>query len=46
MSQFMLETEEDMLGYLDAEYGHGIDAVYTRNGTSSNIVIILNNEYV
>ena len=25
MSQFMLETEEDMLGYLDAEYGHGIE---------------------
>jgi hypothetical protein len=45
MSQFMLETEEDRLAYLDAKYGHGIDAVYTRNGTSSNIVIILNNEY-
>jgi len=46
MSQFMLETEEDMLGYLDTEYGHGIDAVYTRNGTSSDIKIILDNEYV
>ena len=46
MSQFMLETEEDMLGYLDAKYGHGIDTVYIRNGTSSNIVIILDNEYV
>ena len=46
MSQFMLETEEDMLGYLDSDYGHGITAVYTRSGVSTTIKIILNNEYV
>ena len=46
MSQFMLETEEDMLGYLDSDFGHGITAVYTRSGVSTTIKIILNNEYV
>ena len=46
MSQFMLETEEDMLGYLDSDFGHGITAVYTISGVSTTIKIILNNEYV
>lgn len=45
MSQYMLETEEDMLAYLDTSYGHGLDAVYIRGGVSTNIKIILNNEY-
>mgnify|MGYP003133946063 CR=1 FL=1 len=46
MSQYRMETEEDMLAYLDINYGHGVSAVYTNNGTSSTINIILNNEYV
>ena len=46
MSQFRLETEEDMLGYLDINFGHGVSAVYTNSGTSSTINVILNNEYV
>ena len=46
MSQFRLETELDMAGYLDINYGHGVSAVYTNSGTSSTINIILNNEYV
>jgi len=32
MSQFRLETEEDMLGYLDINFGHGVSAVYTNSG--------------
>ena len=46
MSQFRLETELDMAGYLDINYGHGVSAVYTNSGTSTTINIILNNEYV
>ena len=46
MSQFRLETELDMAGYLDINYGHGVSAVYTNNGTSTTINVILNNEYV
>ena len=46
MSQFRLETEEDMLGYLDINFGHGVSAVYTNSGTSTTINVILNNEYV
>ena len=46
MSQFRLETELDMAGYLDINYGHGVSAVYTSNGTSTTINVILNNEYV
>jgi hypothetical protein len=46
MSQFRLETEEDMLGYLDINFCHGVSAVYTNSGTSSTINVILNNEYV
>ena len=46
MSQYRMETEEDMIAYLDIEYGHGVSAVYTNNGTDSTIRIILNNEYV
>ena len=46
MSQYQMETEEDMISYLDIEYGHGVSAVYTNNGTDSTIRIILNNEYV
>ena len=45
MSQFRLETEEDMLGYLDINFGHGVSAIYTNSGTSTTINIILNNEY-
>lgn len=46
MSQYQMETEEDMLSYLDINYGHGVTAVYTNNGTDSTINIIINNEYV
>jgi hypothetical protein len=46
MSQFMLETEEDMLGYLDINFGHGVSADFIKNGNSTTINVILNNEYV
>ena len=46
MSQYQIETEEDMIAYLDIDYGHGVSAVYTNNGSDSTIKIILNNEYV
>ena len=47
MSEYRLETEEDMSAYLDIEYGHGVSAVYTNtSGTASTINVILNNEYV
>ena len=45
MSQYRMETEEDMLSYLDINYGHAVSAVYNNNGSSSTISIILNNEY-
>jgi hypothetical protein len=31
MSEYRLETEEDMSAYLDIEYGHGVSAVYTNS---------------
>ena len=47
MSEYRLETEEDMSSYLDIEYGHGVSAVYTNtSGTAATINVILNNEYV
>ena len=46
MSQFMLETEEDMLGYLDINFGHGVSADFVKGETSTTINVILNNEYV
>jgi len=46
MSQIKYETEADMAAYLDADYGHGITATYTRNGVNSSISLILNEEYV
>ena len=46
MSQYMLETEEDMLAYLDINFGHGVTASYTQGGSSTTINIIINNEYV
>jgi len=46
MSQYRLETEEDMASYLDPTYGHGVSATYINNGVSTDINIILNNEYV
>ena len=46
MSQFRIETEEDMISYLDTTFGHGVTAVFNNGGTSSNINIIINNEYV
>tara|TARA_R100001460_G_scaffold52211_1_gene91001 strand:- start:1403 stop:1753 length:351 start_codon:yes stop_codon:yes gene_type:complete len=45
MSVYQMETEEDMSAYLDINYGHGVTAVYTNNGSSSTINIIINNEY-
>ena len=45
MSQYQMETEEDMLSYLDIHYGHAVTAVYTNSGSPSTINIILNNEY-
>ena len=46
MSQYRLETEADMLNYLDKDFGHGVGATHTRGGTSKSISIILNNEYI
>ena len=45
MSQYRMETEEDMLAYLDINYGHAVDAVYNNGASSTTINIILNNEY-
>ena len=41
MSEYRMETEEDMISYLDIHYGHGVSAVYTNNGNDSTIRIIL-----
>ena len=47
MSEYLMETEEDMAAYLDIDYGHGVAAIYTNSGgATSTINIILNNEYV
>ena len=47
MSQYLMETEEDMASYLDINYGHGVSAVFTNTGgTAATINIILNNEYI
>ena len=46
MSIYRMETEEDMSAYFYINYGHGVSAVYTNNGVSSTINIILNNEYI
>ena len=46
MSEYRMETEEDMSAYLDPIYGHGVSAVYINNGVSTTINIILNNEYI
>lgn len=46
MSEYLLETEEDMAAYLDTNYGHGIQATYTNDGTSTSINIIFNNEFI
>ena len=45
MSQYRMETEEDMLSYLDIKYGHAVSAVYSNGGSSTTINVILNNEY-
>ena len=44
MSQYMLETEEDMLAYFDVDFGHAINATYIRGGVSTTIKIILNRD--
>ena len=46
MSQYRMETEEDMSAYFDINFGHGVSAVFTHSGSSTTINIILNNEYV
>ena len=47
MSQYLMETEEDMSSYLDINFGHGVSAIYTNSsGTTATINIILNNEYI
>jgi|TARA_Y100000114_G_scaffold155740_1_gene180711 hypothetical protein len=45
MSEFKLETEDDMNSYLDISFGHGVSAVFTKDGTAKTIRVILNNEY-
>ena len=46
MSEYRLETEEDMSSYLDANFGHGRTATFTNtSGETSSIEVILNNEY-
>jgi hypothetical protein len=32
MSQYRLETEEDMSGYLDINYGHGLSCCLYKSG--------------
>ena len=47
MSQYVMETEEDMSSYLDINFGHGVSCVFTNSGGSAaTINIILNNEYI
>mgnify|MGYP003126174599 FL=1 len=46
MSQYIMETEEDMAAYLDINFGHGVEAIWTNSGTSNTINVILNNEYI
>ena len=47
MSQYLMETEEDMSAYLDISYGHGVSCVFTNSGgTATTINIILNNEFI
>jgi hypothetical protein len=41
-----METEEDMAAYLDINFGHGVEAIWTNSGTSNTINVILNNEYI
>ena len=47
MSQYLMETESDMASYLDINFGHGVQAIYTNSGNAQTTInIILNNEYV
>lgn len=47
MSEYKMETEEDMEGYLDIDYGHGVSAAYTNyQDVETTIKIILNEEYL
>ena len=46
MSTFLLETESDMLAYLDPEYGHGVSATHIKNSTETKLNIIFNDEYI
>lgn len=42
-----METESDMSSYLDINFGHGVQAIYTNSGNAQTTInIILNNEYV
>ena len=46
MTIYNLETEEDMISYLDTDFGHGRSATFTNSSNeTSNIKLILNNEY-
>ena len=46
MSEYKLESEEDMEAYLDSIFGHGQAATFTNtSGQTSSIKLILNNEY-
>jgi hypothetical protein len=47
MSEYRLETEEDMEAYLDIDYGHGVSATYTNyQDVQTTIKVILNEEYI
>jgi len=46
MSQIRYETEADMAAYLDPNFGHGLQATYTRNGVNTSINLILNEEFL
>ena len=46
MSQFRLETESDMSAYLDEDYGHAVNATYTKDSVDTSLKIILNNEFI
>lgn len=46
MSQFQLETESDMLAYLDPVFGHGVTADFIHNGITTSINVIIEEEYL
>lgn len=46
MSLFVLETEQDMLAYLDPTFGHGVTADFIHNNVTTQINIIMEEEFL